>query len=75
MILLSCAYRPEYRLYGNTEVLKYILLLHSVIKMDIMMTLEEAIKHCEEKIDNTLCGLEHRQLRDWLIELKEKREA
>ena len=29
-----------------------------------MMTLEEAIKHCEEKIDNTLCGLEHRQLRD-----------
>lgn len=41
----------------------------------IMMTLEEAIKHCEEKIDNTLCGLEHRQLRDWLIELKEKREA
>ena len=40
-----------------------------------MMTLEEAIKHCEEKIDNTLCGLEHRQLRDWLIELKEKREV
>lgn len=75
MILLSCAYRPEYRLYGNTEVLKYILLLHSVIKMDIMVTLEEAIKHCEEKIDNTLCVLEHRQLRDWLIELKEKREA
>lgn len=75
MIPLSCAYRPEYRLYGNTEVLKYILLLHSVIKMDIMMTLEEAIKHCKEKIDNTLCGLEHRQLRDWLIELKEKREA
>ena len=75
MIPLSCAYLPEYRLYGNTEVLKYILLLHSVIKMDIMMTLEEAIKHCEEKIDNTLCGLEHRQLRDWLIELKEKREA
>ena len=29
-----------------------------------MMTLEEAIKHCEEKIDNTLCVLEHRQLRD-----------
>ena len=40
-----------------------------------MMTLEEAIKHCKEKIDNTLCGLEYRQLRDWLIELKEKREA
>ena len=40
-----------------------------------MMTLEEAIKHCEEKIDNTLCVLEHRQLRDRLIELKEKREV
>lgn len=40
-----------------------------------MMTLDEAIEHCQEKIDNTLCGLEHRQLRDWLIELKEKRGA
>ena len=39
-----------------------------------MMTLEKAIKHCEEKIYNTLFGLEHRQLRDLLIELKEKRE-
>jgi len=34
------------------------------------MTLDEAIKHCADKIDNTECGLEHRQLRDWLIELK-----
>ena len=34
------------------------------------MTLDEAIEHCQEKIDNTPCGLEHRQLRDWLIELK-----
>ena len=39
------------------------------------MTLEEAIKHCEEKIDNTHCGLEHRQLRDWLIELKKRRNS
>lgn len=37
------------------------------------MTLDEAIEHCQEKIDNTLCGIEHRQLRDWLIELKERR--
>lgn len=34
------------------------------------MTLDEAIEHCQEKIDNTPCGLEHRQLRDWLLELK-----
>ena len=35
-----------------------------------MMTLDEAIEHCQEKINNTQCGLEHRQLRDWLLELK-----
>lgn len=40
-----------------------------------MMTLDEAIEHCQEKIDNTQCGLEHLQLRDWLIELKKFREA
>lgn len=37
------------------------------------MTLEEAIKHCEEKAcaeENEECAKEHRQLRDWLIELK-----
>lgn len=39
------------------------------------MTLDEAIKHCQDKIDNTLCGIEHRQLRDWLIELKERRSS
>lgn len=39
------------------------------------MTLDEAIEHCQEKIDNTQCGLEHLQLRDWLIELKKFREA
>ncbi len=34
------------------------------------MTLDEAIEHCNEKINNTQCGLEHLQLRDWLIELR-----
>ncbi len=36
-----------------------------------MMTLEEAIEHCEEKsvgCDN--CANEHRQLAEWLKELK-----
>ncbi len=30
------------------------------------MTLDEAIKHCEEKSDCTECGMEYRQLRNWL---------
>ena len=30
------------------------------------MTLDEAIKHCEEKIDCTECGQEHKQLAEWL---------
>ena len=34
------------------------------------LTLGEAIKHCEEKIDCTQCGEEHRQLAEWLKELQ-----
>lgn len=38
------------------------------------MTLEEAIKHCEENIcDNSLCSMEHKQLAEWLKELQELR--
>ena len=40
------------------------------------MKLDEAIKHCKEvaksKCDS--CGAEHKQLAEWLIELKEYRE-
>ena len=36
-----------------------------------MMTIEEAIKHCEEKGRGcTECAAEHRQLSNWLKELK-----
>ena len=44
------------------------------------MTLEEAINHCDEVIkDETSCGCfacadEHRQLKEWLRELKRYRE-
>lgn len=40
-----------------------------------MMKLEEAIKHCEEVADSKCdaCGAEHRQLAEWLKELKERR--
>jgi hypothetical protein len=44
------------------------------------MTLDEAIKHCEEVISEQKscnmmdCANEHIQLRDWLLELKEYRE-
>ena len=37
------------------------------------MTLDEAIEHCKEKVDCTQCGEEHRQLAEWLIELKNRR--
>lgn len=40
-----------------------------------MMTLNEAIEHCEQKAcGNTECAADHRQLKEWLLELKEKRE-
>lgn len=36
-----------------------------------MMTLEEAIEHCEQKAcGNRECAKEHRQLADWLKELQ-----
>lgn len=39
-----------------------------------MMTLEEAIKHCEQKAcDNSERSKEHRQLAEWLKELQELR--
>lgn len=37
------------------------------------MTLDEAIKHCEEvasSCDNKNCALDHKQLAEWLKELK-----
>ena len=40
-----------------------------------MMTLDEAIKHCQEKsCNNTECAKDHQQLGEWLIELKHYRE-
>lgn len=40
------------------------------------MTLEEAIKHCEEKAQGCdACAQEHRQLAMWLKELIERRKA
>ena len=35
-----------------------------------LMTLDEAIEHCKENEDCTRCGQEHKQLREWLEELK-----
>ncbi len=38
------------------------------------MTIEEAIKHCEEKAKcGDACGLEHKQLANWLRELMQLR--
>jgi hypothetical protein len=40
------------------------------------MTIDEAINHCKEvaKSKCDFCGAEHKQLAEWLIELKERRE-
>lgn len=39
-----------------------------------MMTLEEAIMHCQEKsCGNSECALEHKQLAEWLRELQYRR--
>lgn len=47
----------------------------SKLFMEINMTLDEAIQHCEEKAKcGTACGMEHKQLAEWLKELKTLRE-
>ena len=41
------------------------------------MTLDEAIQHCDDvyhTCTNKQCSLDHLQLKNWLIELKELRE-
>jgi hypothetical protein len=41
------------------------------------MTLDEAIQHCEEvsrDCNNVQCSIDHMQLRQWLLELKQYRE-
>lgn len=38
------------------------------------MTLDEAIQHCLDKEDCTVCGQEHKQLRLWLEELKDRKQ-
>ena len=41
------------------------------------MTLDEAILHCDDvsrECTNSQCSLDHIQLREWLIELKQYRE-
>lgn len=48
---------------------------HIYIEQD--MSLDEAIKHCEEVLpiaETSQCAKEHIQLREWLIELKQYRE-
>ena len=61
----SAAASLEYE--GCAHTWEYIL-----SKLEKMMTLDEAIEHCKEKsCSNTECAREHRQLEEWLKELKE----
>ena len=45
------------------------------MKLENEMTLDEAIAHAEERADGTPCGENHRQLAEWLKELKKLREV
>lgn len=48
---------------------------NSIERNPTLMSIDEAIKHCEEKsCGNNTCALEHKQLEKWLIELKELKE-
>ena len=38
-----------------------------------LMTLDEAIQYCRDKENCSQCGQEHKQLREWLEELKDLR--
>ena len=40
------------------------------MKICFNMTLDEAIEHCKEKVNDSPCGQNHLQLMNWLIELK-----
>ena len=40
------------------------------MKIRSNMTLDEAIEHCKEKVNDSPCGQNHLQLMNWLIELK-----
>lgn len=43
----------------------------SVDKVDVLMSLDEAIEHCKEKSHcNNACALEHKQLEKWLTEFE-----
>lgn len=52
----------------------YVTELKQDNKQSNNMTLDEAIQHCREKEDCTECGQEHKQLREWLEELKRLRQ-
>lgn len=48
----------------------------NILKHQNMITLDEAIRHCEEKsCNNNECSKEHKQLAEWLKELKSLKEA
>lgn len=40
-----------------------------------LLSLDEAIAHAEEMVDDTPCGQQHRQLADWLKELREMKKS
>lgn len=61
-----CAYKGELS-EGDSAKMREA---SAPVPCDHVLTLDEAIAHAEECADNTPCGSQHRQLADWLKELK-----
>ena len=45
------------------------------VKEEKPLTLDEAIAHAEEHVNDTPCGRQHKQLADWLKELREMKNS
>ena len=60
-------------------VILCICLTGLMMGADNMMTIDEAIEHCYDIVNNECknyeCRLDHKQLAEWLTELKKYREA
>lgn len=45
------------------------------VEEEKQLTLDEAIAHAEERVNDTPCGRQHKQLADWLKELREMKHS
>lgn len=75
---LAADYRNAYLEQSKTEEVEVLEEIFPELKEseETLMTLDEAIKYCKEKsCENTACGKNHKQLAEWLTELKSYRDS